>query len=355
MVFYIVFEYVMNDAAKLKKHIKCDNNQYISRNEKYIYAAIDIGTHNCRLLVAKPENNGFRVIDSFSRIVRLGEGVVASGILSEKAQLRALEALQICADKLSKRDITSMRAVATQACRIADNGRDFIKRVLDVTGIDIDVIDTKEEAKLAIGGCLSLMNDVNPYAVIFDIGGGSTQVILVSQLSGEPEIVNSISIPFGVVTLGERIGTDNLSIEIYEYWIDVISKKLQIFSYQNKINDKIDAGLVQMLGASGTVTTLTGINLALPRYLRSAVDGAYLDFEAARIISSNLRRKNLEERASHPCIGDERADLVLAGCIILESICKLWPVGSLRVADRGVREGILHDLMNDGNIMEAQQ
>ncbi len=345
----------MNNAVKPKKQAKSAHREYNLGHGQDIYAAIDIGTHNCRLLVAKPDNNGFRVVDSFSRIVRLGEGVVASGMLSEKAQLRALDALQICANKLSRHHITSMRAVATQACRIANNGSDFIKRVLDVTGIDIDVIDTKEEAKLAIGGCLSLMNNINPYAVIFDIGGGSTQIILISQLNGDPEIIDSISIPFGVVTLGEQIGTDNLPIEIYEYWIDIISKKLQIFSQQNKIKDKIDAGLVQMLGASGTVTTLTGINLALPRYLRSAVDGAYLEFEAARIISSNLRRKNLQERASHPCIGDERADLVLAGCIILESICRLWPLGLLRVADRGVREGILHDLMNDGNIMEARQ
>jgi len=339
----------MHSLDKTKQQLDVGKDNSAQGRWRYTYGALDIGTHNCRLLVAKPEKEGFRVIDSFSRIVRLGEGVASSGLLNETAQRRAIDALKVCAEKMVLREVNCVRAVATQACRLANNGQVFIDRVKQETGISIDVIDPQEEAKLAIGGCLPLMDPTIPYGVIFDIGGGSTQVILVSQLSGTTEIVNSISIPFGVVTLGEQIGTDKLPIEIYENWVEEISRNLRNFSSDNDIVEKIEDGHTQMLGTSGTVTTLTGIHLALPKYLRSAVDGAFLGFEAARVISSNLRHKNLTERASHPCIGVERADLVLAGCIILEAICRLWPVGKLRVADRGVREGILHGLMNDAD------
>lgn len=337
--------------APQNKNIKTNvaGNRPQTGRWQHTYGALDIGTHNCRLLVAKPEKQGFRVIDSFSRIVRLGEGVASSGLLNEKAQRRAIDALKVCAEKMVQREVTSVRAVATQACRLANNGQSFIERVKQETGISIDVIDTREEAKLAIGGCLPLMDPTIPYGIIFDIGGGSTQVILVSQLNKEPEIVSSVSIPYGVVTLGEEIGTDKLPTDVYESWVEEIGEKLSAFSVDHAIVEKVTAGRTQMLGTSGTVTTLTGIHLALPKYLRSAVDGAYLGFEAARVISSNLRQKDLRERANHPCIGEERADLVLAGCIILEAICRLWPVGKLRVADRGVREGILHGLMRNAD------
>ena len=344
----------MHTLNKTNAQLDAINAERMLGRWQHTYGALDIGTHNCRLLIAKPEPQGFKVIDSFSRIVRLGEGVSASNMLNETAQRRAIDALLICAEKMIQRDVSCVRAVATQACRLAVNGPQFVKRVYDETGISINVIDPQEEAELAIHGCLPLMNPAVPFGIIFDIGGGSTQVILVSQLGKTPEIINSISIPYGVVTLGEEIGTDKLSTEIYENWVEEIGGNLRTFSQENEIAEKVDSGRAQMLGTSGTVTTLTGIHLALPKYLRSVVDGAYLSFEDARIISSNLRQKSLAERANHPCIGEDRADLVLAGCIILEAICRLWPVGKLRVADRGVREGILHGLMNAEDLKAEQ-
>lgn len=311
----------------------------------HTYAALDLGTHNCRLLVARPSRSGFRVVDAFSRIVRLGEGVGKSGRLSEAAQRRAVEAISVCAEKMAKRGVNRYRAIATQACRLASNRTQFVDRVMNETGILIDIIDPEEEARLAIGGCVPLLCPKSDHAIIFDIGGGSTQVILIRCVDGATEILDSISVPYGVVTLGEQIGTDALDQVVYQSWVSKISVLLNEFCQRNQLARMVEAGNVQMLGTSGTVTTLSGINRSLPHYIRSEVDGSYLSFDAARDISHRLRGMSLGQRAEHPCIGKERADLVLAGCIILEAICSIWPVGQLRVADRGIREGILLDLM----------
>lgn len=313
----------------------------------HTYAALDLGTHNCRLLVARPAQSGFRVVDAFSRIVRLGEGVGNTGRLSEAAQRRAIEGLKVCQDKMKRRGVNRYRAIATEACRRASNRHQFVDRVMAETGVLLEVIDSAEEARLAIAGCVPLLNEGAEYAIVFDIGGGSTQIILL-DLKGneEPAVIDTLSIPFGVVTLGEQIGPDALEADLYRDWIDHVAESLYPFCEKHGVLDKVEAGLVQMLGTSGTVTTLTGIHLALPRYIRSEVDGRILTFEAAQSISDKLRCMSLGQRIDHPCIGKERADLVLAGCIILEAICQCWPVGQLRVADRGVREGVLLNLMN---------
>lgn len=320
----------------------------------HTYAALDLGTHNCRLLVARPSRTGFRVIDAFSRIVRLGEGVGTSGRLSEAAQRRAVEAIKVCAEKIERRGVNRYRAIATQACRLASNQQQFIDRVMTETGIVLDIIDPKEEARLAIGGCVPLLCPKSNYAIIFDIGGGSTQVVLIHCSDGEPPVIlDSMSLPYGVVTLGEEIGSDALDEDLYTHWVDEIRQGLKDFCNRNRLADKVASGEVQMLGTSGTVTTLSGIDRSLPRYIRSEVDGSYLSFEAAREISHRLRGMTVGQRADHPCIGKERADLVLAGCIILEAICSVWPVGHLRVADRGIREGILLDLMKTADAESA--
>ncbi|WP_259779566.1 Ppx/GppA phosphatase family protein [Aestuariispira ectoiniformans] len=319
----------------------------------HTYAALDLGTHNCRLLVARPSRSGIRVIDAFSRIVRLGEGVGSSGRLSEAAQRRAIEAIQVCVEKMDRRGVNRYRAIATQACRLASNRDQFVDRVMSETGVLLDVIDAREEARLAIKGCVPLLCPGSDYAIIFDIGGGSTQVVLVHCKSGSTTIVDSMSIPYGVVTLGEQIGTDALDEQVYGRWVETIREVLEAFCLRNKLAAKVADGRVQMLGTSGTVTTLSGIDRSLPRYIRSEVDGSYLAFDAAREISHRLRRMSLGQRADEPCIGKDRADLVLAGCIILEAICSVWPVGRLRVADRGIREGILQDLMKAADVESA--
>ena len=315
----------------------------------HTFAAIDLGTNNCRLLVARPVGSRFRVVDAFSRIIRLGEGLAASGVLSEDAMARALDALKICADKIAARRVAAGRYVATEACRQAANCEAFLARVREEIGINIEIISSTEEARLVVAGCAPLLNPRIPYAIVFDIGGGSTEIVWLrlwgGGIRGGPEILGSMSLPFGVVTLTDRFGGTEVSPATYRAMVAEAVAALAPFERTNDIQRHVRTGRVQMLGSSGTVTTLAGIHLALPRYTRALVDGSVLTFEQISVVSTHLAGLDLAGRAANPCIGRERADLVLSGCAILDAICATWPVGRLRVADRGVREGILFDLM----------
>lgn len=313
-----------------------------------VYAALDIGTNNCRLLIARPSRHGFRVIDAFSRIVRLGEGVAKTGRLNPAAMERTIDALRICADKMARRRVTSARAVATEACRKALNGRDFLRKAEAETGVRIDLITGQEEARLAFAGCAPLLDPRIPRAVIFDIGGGSSELLWVAVQPDEtPVVIDQLSVPIGVVALSERYGGDLVSAAAYDQMITEIAAEMRGFAARNRIAESIARHEVQMVGASGTVTTLSAIQQNLPRYERSMVDGSFLDTAVAKSISRRLLKLDFLGRAAHPCIGQDRADMVVAGCAVLEAILTIVPVGRLRIADRGVREGILCDLMAD--------
>ena len=315
-----------------------------------LFAALDLGTNNCRLLVARPAGPSFRVVDAFSRIVRLGEGMTATGALSAEAISRTLDALKICADKIAARNIAEGRYVATEACRQAVNCEMFVARVREETRLDIEIISSTEEARLVVAGCAPLLNPRIPYAIVFDIGGGSTEIVWLRLMGPQnrrrrPHIIGSISLPFGVVTLTDRFGGAEVSSATYRAMVAESVAALAPFERAHELLRHVRTGRVQMLGSSGTVTTLAGIHLALPRYTRALVDGSVLTFEQISTVSARLAGLDLAGRAANPCVGRERADLVVSGCAILDAICKTWPVGHLRVADRGVREGILFDLM----------
>jgi exopolyphosphatase/guanosine-5'-triphosphate,3'-diphosphate pyrophosphatase len=316
------------------------------------YAALDLGTNNCRLLIARRAGGGFRVMDAFSRIVRLGEGLAGSGVLSEPAMARTIEALKICAGKLDHRHVAIGRYVATEACRRAVNCGAFLERVRGETGIELEIISTAEEARLVVTGCAPLLHPRIPYAIVFDIGGGSTEIVWLRHSGPRMpahkrlEILGSTSLPFGVVTFTERFGGIEVTPAIYRAMVAEAEAALAPIEKAHSIRRQVRAGQVQMLGSSGTVTTLAGVNLALPRYIRAMVDGSILTFDQIEIVSRHLAGLDIEGRAANPCVGRERADLVLSGCAILDAICATWPVGRLRVADRGIREGILFDLMH---------
>ncbi len=318
-----------------------------------VYAALDLGTNNCRLLVARPPADGFRVIDAFSRIVRLGEGLGATGRLSEPAMARTLDALRVCAAKMRRRGVTWARSVATEACRRAGNCDTFLARVKHETGIELEIISHDEEANLAIYGCAPLLDREVSHALIFDIGGGSTELGWMRVPHGpasrarvaEPQPRGWHSVPIGVVTLTERHGGRQVSPRVYETMIEEVRRAIAPFEAEHRLSALVEHGRLQMLGTSGTVTTLCGVHQRLPRYERARVDGCYLDFETVRRLSRRIAAMSYETRLGHPCIGPERADLVIAGCAILEALCGTWPVGRLRVADRGLREGILFMLM----------
>ena len=315
------------------------------RHDAPHYAALDLGTNNCRLLIARPQGDGFAVVDAFSRIVRLGEGLASTGKLSDAAIDRTIAALRVCADKLRRRNVAVARSVATEACRQAANGPAFIDRAWRETGIRLDIISAEEEARLAVLGCHALMEPGEGPALIFDIGGGSTELVLVDASGPEPRVLDWHSAPWGVVSLTEHAGGEGTDaparLASYARMRQLATESFVTFAARLPPSPAAP----RLLGTSGTVTTLASVYLELDHYDRAQIDGLIVPAGSMRRISSDLSGMSLAERARFPCIGSERADLVVAGCAILESIMDVWPAERLGVADRGIREGILRRLM----------
>lgn len=313
--------------------------------QRDVYGALDLGTNNCRLLIARPSDGGFTVIDAFSRIVRLGEGLSVSGKLTQGSMDRAVEALGVCADKLRRRHVTLARSVATEACRRAVNGRHFAERVRKETGIALEIISPQEEARLAVLGCHKLLEPGDGPALIFDIGGGSTELVLIEQGDVAPRIRAWWSAPWGVVSLTESEGKD--AIEGKDRVAAYSRMRERVFRSFARFVDMLPADLdnVRLLGTSGTVTTLASVHLALPVYDRRLIDGLHVPVDDMRKIATMIAAMDYRERTKLPCIGADRADMVVAGCAILEAILDIWPAETLGIADRGIREGILRSLM----------
>ena len=312
----------------------------------HTYAAIDLGSNNCRLLIARPSADGFSVIDGFSRIVRLGEGVHANGRLRDDAIERTVAALRICAGKMRRRSVDRARCVATEACRRARNGPGFLARVRRETGIALEVIEPEEEVRLALNGCLPLVEPWARHVVVLDVGGGSTELSWFrtgEAGAGRPD--RWVSLPCGVVSLAETYGGGDVSPATYDAMVGHVGDLLRPFERRHAFARQLRAGGVQAIGTSGTVTTLAALHLGLSRYDRARVDGTAVEMADLRAVIARLRAMTLEERARTGCIGRDRADLVLAGGAILEAVLEAWPVERLSVADRGLREGMLLGLI----------
>jgi exopolyphosphatase/guanosine-5'-triphosphate,3'-diphosphate pyrophosphatase len=338
-------------------------------------AALDLGTNNCRLLVARPRDGAFTVIDSFSRAVRLGERVEETGELCAPAMDRALEALAICADKVRRNGVRRMRAVATEACRRARNARPFLERVRSETGLRLDIISAEEEARLAVAGCAPLLDTEADQLLVIDIGGGSTELIWI-DFAGTPahlrarllmalapsrrgaldadararaagaHIVDWVSAPLGVATLHDRFAHLINPMLRFKAMTECFEAQLARFlPYARRAGPAPPK--LQIIGASGTVTTIAGAHLGLRRYDRSIVDGMWLPMAGAMQVIETLVALDDDERERHPGIGADRALLIVAGAAILATVMKLWPAERLRVADRGLREGLLYGLIGE--------
>jgi exopolyphosphatase/guanosine-5'-triphosphate,3'-diphosphate pyrophosphatase len=333
------------------------------------YGALDLGTNNCRLLVARPSRRGFMVVDAFSRIIRLGEGVSTTGRLSDAAMHRTIEALKICEGKLRKAGVVRSRLIATQACRVASNGEEFLERVRRDVGLEIEVVCRETEARLAVSGCAALIDGQCDLVLVFDIGGGSSELIwldlnrsrsgwrrsMTDRIEAQHCIAAWTSLPVGVVTIAERFGGRHVNAEAFEAMVEHVSGLLAPFETEHGFRSRMHNRRVHLLGTSGTVTTVAGIHLRLPRYDRNRVDGCWLKADQVRQVTSDLLARDYEARVSEPCIGRDRADLVLAGCAILEALMRTWPCETLRVADRGLREGILATLMAEDGVFRPSR
>jgi exopolyphosphatase/guanosine-5'-triphosphate,3'-diphosphate pyrophosphatase len=318
-----------------------------------VYAALDLGTNNCRLLIACPTGDGFRVVDSFSRIIRLGEGISATGCISDAAIERAIAALSICRDKIQSRKAKRLRLIATEACRAASNADGFRDRVAAETGIRLEVIDRETEATLAVIGCSPLLDPRGRGAILFDIGGGSTELVRIERDPDEqdavPRIKDWMSIPLGVVTLAEHFGGRDVTQQSYARMVQEVAQHVAPFASEHGAHLRD----MHLLGTSGTVTTLAGVHLNLVRYDRRRIDGVWMNHADITATIARLLDMSYQERANNNCISVERADLVLAGCAILDAIRDAFPLPRLRVADRGLREGMLVEMMREDGALSA--
>jgi len=322
-----------------------------------VYAALDLGTNNCRLLIARPSREGFRVVDAYSRIVRLGEGIALTNRLSDAAIRRTIEALKVCGQKLDGRGVTRARLVATEACRATDNGSHFIRQVQEETGLRLEIIDRRTEAHLAAAGCSALADPGANDVILFDIGGGSTELVWIADRArgrmGERDIRAWTSLPVGVVTLADRFGGVVVSPENFEAMAREVQAMLADFHREARCATR--SPRFHLLGTSGTVTTVAGIHLGLERYDRRRVDGLWMRWSDADAVINDLLEMSYPQRAANGCIGSDRADLVLAGCAILRAIHACFPASRLRIADRGLREGILMGLMQSDGVWQPPQ
>ncbi len=312
------------------------------------YAAIDLGTNSCRLVIATPTPSSFRIVETFSKITRLGEGIINNNELSHTAIRRTINALRVCAGVLEEyQPIVKARYVATAACRRAKNCRYFMDLVKKETGLNIEIISPQEESRLAVVGCVPLLNRNIKRALVFDIGGGSTEVSLARMSnSGRTIIEGFVSLPYGVVTVSEAFPEHDMTDLAYNTIIDRTHKILAEFEEKYHISEEIKNQKIQVLGTSGTVTVLGAIHLNLSRYNRSAVDGLALSAQDVDKTISKIKRMGDEGRKKHACIGMQKADLTIAGCAIIEGLMSFWNISEITIADRGIREGILLDLMH---------
>ncbi|PYD77168.1 Ppx/GppA phosphatase family protein [Novacetimonas pomaceti] len=313
-----------------------------------LYAALDLGTHNCRLMVAAPAGRGFRVIDSFSRVVRLGEGLHRTGRLGHAAMERTAEALRTCVARMRRAGLRKYAAIATEACRRAENGPAFLEAIRHETGLSISIISAREEAELALTSCASLLHDgrfspLRGRALLFDIGGGSTEIAWVrtDHVRTRQSLIGYLSLPMGVITMSEQMGDAAFTPDGYAAMIAMTRARLEEFEKVHCIRREIAGGNVLMMGTSGTVTTLASVALGQVRYDRATVDGATLPMNRALEVIRTLNRMDLAGLSAHVGIGPDRARYIMAGCAIFEAIQQAWQVPEVVVADRGLRDGML--------------
>lgn len=339
-------------GSNAKRRVKSHHSRRTAPQN--LFAALDLGTNNCRLLIARQTDRGFRVVDGFTRIVRLGEGLSQTGKLDDAAMDRTVAALKQCRSKLQHHQPASQRLIATEACRAASNSSEFLERVEAETGLQLEIIDRQTEAQLAVTGCADLMDDDVEGALLFDIGGGSSELAWLDFRGGRPKrhgrMAASIrswqSLPVGVVSIAEKFDGVNVTPESFENMVAYVTEQFRHFKGRSKLKQMIQDHNVHLIGTSGTVTTLAGLHLGLERYERSKIDGLWMSREHIVDTMRVLLQMPYERRVANPCIGRDRADLVIPGCAIFEAIRREWTTERVRVADRGLREGILISLID---------
>ncbi|GGE41602.1 Ppx/GppA phosphatase family protein [Actibacterium pelagium] len=338
-----------------------------------LYAALDLGTNSCRMLIAQPKGSQFHVVDSFSKSVQLGAGLEASGRLSRASISRTVQAMRICKSKLDRHKVQSMRLVATEACRRATNGKDLIKRVKNEAGLQLDIIQPEEEARLAVVSCAPLVSTKTEQLLVVDIGGGSTELVWI-DLSSVPradrpraimrlytgfqptegpfpaaKVVDWISVPLGVATLKDQF--NDVEDDAARFALMSWHFEENLAEFSPYASEQTREGF-QIIGTSGTVTTVAASHLGLKRYDRNKVDGLRMTSDQIDTVIQNYLSLGPKGRRNDPRIGRDRQALIMSGSAILQALMRVWPTDRLSVADRGLREGLLYAQMSADGVLE---
>ncbi|MFZ7093664.1 Ppx/GppA phosphatase family protein [Primorskyibacter sp. 2E233] len=338
-----------------------------------LYAALDLGTNSCRMLIAQPKGSQFHVVDSFSKSVQLGHGLEKSGRLSRSSMARTVSAIRVCQQKIDRHKVKNMRLVATEACRRAHNARDFIRQVKRETGLMLEIIQPEEEARLAVISCAPLVSTKTEQLLVVDIGGGSTELVWIDLSKVEPRdrpraimrlhagfhapaspfptarVVDWISVPLGVATLRDQFSDVDDDAARYALMSWYFEENLAEFA---PYKDEQQREGFQIVGTSGTVTTVAASHLGLRRYDRTKVDGLRMSSDQIEAVIQRYLQMGPTGRRRDPRIGPDRHALIMSGSAILQALLRLWPTDRLSVADRGLREGLLYAQMSADGVLE---
>lgn len=344
------------------------------KGSRQLYAALDLGTNSCRMLIAQPKGDQFRVIDSFSKSVQLGAGLESSGRLSRASMNRTISAIRVCQQKLRRHKVKRMRLVATEACRRAGNGAVFMRQIKRETGLQLEIIAAQEEARLAMISCAPLVSPRAEQVLVVDIGGGSTELVWIDigqvapekraqaimgvkqgfagadETAGAAKIIDWISVPLGVATLRDQFIDVEDDAGRFALMSLSFEEQLEAFVPYDAVHD-MDG--FQMIGTSGTITTVAASHLGLKRYDRTKVDGLRMTSDQIHRVIEGYLRLGPDGRRDDPRIGKDRQALIMSGAAILQALIRTWPTNRLSVADRGLREGLLYAQMNEDGVLDT--
>ncbi len=297
-------------------------------------AAIDIGSNSCRLLIAR-QKDGKLVREYYDmRTTRLLEKVESNKILTEAAERRTLTALRNFKQQISKRDICKIQAVGTSALREVNNSQDFCHKIENELSLPVQIISGQEEAELVFAGVSSFPGrKVN---MVIDIGGGSTEII--SQGNDGP--IKALSMNIGAVRYTERY-IDNPKELINKSDREKIYKKARKYFAQSNSNLNNTNGIEFVFGVGGTITTLVAIAEHMEKYQPWKVENFSLTKTRVETITNFLSNKDIEERRRVPGLNPERADVIVAGSLILLAFMTGFSLDRIKVSDRGFLFGII--------------
>ena len=295
-----------------------------------ITAAIVIGSYNCRIIIVNNSPN-IKILKTISVATNLIKNLSYSNEFTHKNIKKTVRCLTMFSRKMLEYNVTKYRCVATEACRQVINSDFFIGEVKKKTGLSVEIISVNEEAQLCFQSCKKYIERMNNEGILFDIGGGSTEI---SFFDVKNEKFETSSIPLGVINLSEKInlhGKNKITFQMKRYFQ----------SLKSNLSNQIDPGF--SIGSCSTVSTLSAIHLNLTTFDRKKIEGLLLDVDEIMKIINNLRNLKVNEMLKHPCIR-KKYPLLLNGMEILEKILENFPIKQILVSQSGLTGGMIENL-----------